>query len=152
MPLGQAPYGSRQSPPGEPPPDPDRGSRRVGYGSRIFLIGAGAMILLMWLRGSYGRGYETNPHGPAGPNPCLTDRSCAEGWRCYAVPKDDPFTVEGQCAQVCESDLQCPAHFRCERVAATKGKQVVPETARGAGAEKLGVCRACGDEGCAPPG
>jgi hypothetical protein len=80
---------------------------------------------------------------------CLTDKSCKAGWRCFAVPKDDPFVVSGNCAQVCEGDLQCPPHFQCLKVAVGNG-QVVPEGARGATAELLGVCQPCGPEGCQP--
>ena len=150
MPLGQAPYGSRQEPPGqEPPEDPrQRGDRLVARGRWIFFMGTAVLLAFVAARGA-GRGADRSAHGPQGPNPCLTDKSCAAGWRCYAIPKDDPFVVEGQCAQACEDSLQCPSHFQCEKVAVAKG-QVVPLGARGATAEQLGVCRQCGPDGCRP--
>ena len=135
MPLGQAPYGSRQQPSSEPPEDDPR-ARGEGYarfGRQLFFIGGGVLLLLLVLRGGLFRGNDKNPHGPLGPSPCLTDRSCADGWRCFVQPKDDPFATEGVCAQGCQGDLQCPAHYRCEPAFVTKGKQVVPAGARGAG-------------------
>ena len=147
MPLGQAPYGSRTpSQPDEPGDDdrrPREGSARRPPAFRwLFLISF--VALLAYFAAMATRGVsKSREGGVAGPAECLTDRSCAEGWRCYAVPKDDPFAVSGVCTQQCEGDLQCPAHFRCESVAATKDRQVVPIGARGATETKVGVCRAC---------
>ncbi len=74
---------------------------------------------------------------------CLTTKSCGEGWRCYAEPKDDPFATSGVCSQTCESSLQCATHFKCVAVSKTKD-QVVPVGARGATEALEKVCRPCG--------
>lgn len=153
MPLGQAPYGSRQTPRDEEPPeDPDqRGNRPAMPGRWLLFASAAVLLAFMLARGGRSAADRKAAAGVAGPSPCLTNRSCAEHWYCYVVPKDDPFAVEGECSQVCESDLQCPAKYRCEKVAVgEKGPLVVPIGARGATAETTGVCRACGPDGCAP--
>jgi hypothetical protein len=72
---------------------------------------------------------------------CLTDRSCGAGWHCFAVPKDDPFAVTGVCSHECTDDTQCSAPLKCTEVAATADSQVVPLNAKGAGAQRLHVCR-----------
>ena len=146
MPLGQAPYGSRQ-PPGddEPPQDPRlRGDRRVGQGRWIFLAGTAVLLAFVAARVNGTRASDRKHTGPVGAGPCLTDRSCASGWHCYVVPKDDPFAVEGECSQGCADDLQCPSQHRCEKVSVgEKGPLVLPLNARGATAEQTGVCRSC---------
>jgi hypothetical protein len=114
-------------------------------------MGSAVLLAFVAARGTGRSSADRNAHGPTGPNPCLTDRSCAQGWRCYAIPKDDPFAVEGECTQQCEDSLQCPAHFSCVKVSVAKGPQVVPEGARGATGELTGVCRPCGPDGCTPP-
>jgi len=153
MPLGQAPFGSRQTPPDEEPPqDPRaRGDRLVSQGRWIFLMGSAVLLAFVAARGmGGGKTGDRAEGGFARPGPCLTDRSCAKGWRCFVLPKDDPFVTEGECAQVCESSLQCPQHYECLKVSVVKGPFVVPEGARGATAETTGVCRACGPKGCTP--
>lgn len=151
MPLGQAPFGSRQTPRDEEPPeDPrGRGDRLVSQGRWIFFVGTAAILAFLVARGTGTRSSDRKEGGFARAGPCLTDRSCAQGWRCYVVPKDDPFAVEGECAQVCEGDLQCPSQHRCETVFdAEKGPLVVPKGARGATGKSTGVCRPCGPQGC----
>jgi hypothetical protein len=149
MPLGQAPYGSRS------PPDPEEGEgpkppSGPPPGLRIswFLVIPLVALLAYLAAGRGTRGPGHNEDGPTGVHECLTHRSCAADWRCYAVPKDDPFAVPGICAQLCEGDLQCPSQHRCEEVAVGKG-QVVPLGARGATAERAHVCRPC-DGPCRP--
>lgn len=150
MPLGQAPFGSRQTPRDEEPPGDPR-QRPVNTGRWLLFAGAAVLLAFAFARGGTGRAADRKQAGAPGPSPCLTNRSCAEHWACYVVPKDDPFAAEGECSQVCESDLQCPAQHRCEQVAVgEKGPLVVPIGARGATAETTGVCRHCGPDGCAP--
>ncbi len=152
MPLGQAPFGSRQTPPDdEPPEDPRaRGDRLVRQGRWIFFMGSAVMLAFIAARG-FGRSNNRAEGGFARPGPCLTDRSCAQGWRCFVIPKDDPFATEGECAQVCDGSLQCPKDYECKAVAIAKGPLVVPVGARGALPETTGVCRSCGPGGCTPP-
>ncbi|MBL8954035.1 MAG: hypothetical protein JNK82_24880 [Myxococcaceae bacterium] len=149
MPLGQAPFGSRQ--PGREPPDddPSPSSGRFPSLSRSFFV-VGFIALLAYLAAMASRGTVAEKQsGPPKAGPCLTNRSCAEGWRCFVVPKDDPFAVEGECSQPCEGSLQCPEQFECKQVAvSSSGPLVVPVGARGATAEVSGVCRPCGPKGC----
>ena len=143
MPLGQAPYGSRQTPPDEEPPEDPRirGDRLVSQGRWVLFAGVAVMLAFMMARTGT-RASDKKEGGYARAGPCLTDRSCAQGWRCYVIPKDDPFAVEGECSQVCEDDLQCPGQYRCEKVFdAEKGPLVVPAGARGATEKTSGVCR-----------
>jgi hypothetical protein len=155
MPLGQAPFGSREpAGPDEPPEQRDprfSSGGRLGVSRWLFLVAFVAMLAYFAALASRAgaRVSDRAPGALAGPSECITDRSCGEGWRCYAVPKDDPFVVTGRCAQVCEGDLQCPPHFRCESVA-LGDHQVVPLGSRGATAARLGVCQPCGEEGCQP--
>ncbi|MBK7864678.1 MAG: hypothetical protein IPJ65_39950 [Archangiaceae bacterium] len=156
MPLGQTPFGSRPPTGPDEGPDPEggpgSGSRRFPGVSRwLLMIGFIAMLAYMAALASRqgSRASDGRAGAAAGPSECITDRSCAEGWRCYAVPKDDPFVVTGVCVQLCEGDLQCPPHFRCEPVAAGD-HQVVPVGARGAHGAPLGACRPCSDDGCQP--
>lgn len=153
MPLGQAPYGSRTPAGRDEPPDgdPRPGPGRFGGAGR-WMFSIAFIALLAYFAALASRSGVKGPAragGVAGPSECLTDRSCAEGWRCFAIPKDDPFAVTGRCAQACEGDLQCPAHFACQQVA-VGDHQVVPLGARGAKPETLGVCQPCGEGGCRP--
>lgn len=46
--------------------------------------------------------------------PCLTHDDCHASERCVVPPSNDGFATQGACVDPCESDLQCPAQFRCE--------------------------------------
>src|SRR4051812_28366964 len=118
MPLGQAPFGTRE--PGDGPRAPKSPFRLSDPRGWLLWVAVAALLaLVLARRGDKGSKFSLAGN-LAGPSECITHRSCAEGWRCFAVPKDDPFVVTGVCAQVCESALQCPGHYRCEQVAANK--------------------------------
>lgn len=136
MPLGQAPFGTRTPSAPEPPqqPQPARPSR---FGPLIWIMLGGLVVASVFTM----RRGDKKPISDT--TECLTDRACGAGWRCFAVPKDDGFAVTGVCSQVCESDLQCATHFRCDEVA-VGSDQVVPIGARGGTAEHAHVCRPCG--------
>jgi hypothetical protein len=142
MPLGQTPFGTRSPPtpdPSEPPPPPQgiRGGPFSRFSGLIWFLLAGLMVASLFTM----RRGEKKPVSDT--TQCLTERACGPGWRCFAEPKGDGFAVTGVCSQVCESDLQCATHFRCDEVAVS-GDQVVPVGAHGAGPDRAHVCRPCG--------
>lgn len=143
MPLGQAPYGSRQTP-RDPDGEDSRDSGGKSPGGRpggfSWILWIPIVAMVAFVAANWGKSGKATPRGVAGPTECLTDKSCGAGSRCFAVPKDDPFVVVGECAQACEGDLQCPARHRCEDVAVGKSN-VVPLDARGATAERAKICR-----------
>src|SRR5437762_14107558 len=97
MPLGQAPYGSREppSPEEKPPPSSLRGF--PGWSRYIFvLLAVGWVVALIATRG------EKKPSAIGDTTECFADKACGDGWRCFAVPKDDRFAVSGVCSHVCE--------------------------------------------------
>jgi hypothetical protein len=136
MPLGQAPFGTRTPPepePGQGPPQagpPAFGRLRWFFWVLLAAL-AGVTAWQMW---------SEKPKPVSDSTECLTTASCGAGWRCYAVPKDDPFAVTGVCSHECADDAQCAAPLKCTEVAVTE-HQVLPLGAKGGGAERTHVCR-----------
>lgn len=86
----------------------------------LLLVGLATSIGLwvMWPGGTRTVGGENGP--------CLTHRDCAQSLRCYGVPKDDPFVVQGTCRARCEGDAGCAESEQCAP-AAERGGQLAPK-------------------------
>ena len=45
--------------------------------------------------------------------PCLVHGDCPSSERCLVKPASDGFATAGDCVDLCQDDLQCPAQQRC---------------------------------------